>query len=186
MSKRSRQILVTAVGLVPAGSVSRFLRDDLGANPIEEITHETGEWALRLLLVTLAISPLRTLTGWNTLAPFRRTLGLLAFFYACLHFTTWLALDHFFDWEAIVEDIFERPYITAGFTAFSCLIPLAITSTRGWIRRLGKSWTRLHRLAYLAAGAAVVHYWWLVKSDVTEPRYYAAALAVLLGARLLR
>jgi sulfoxide reductase heme-binding subunit YedZ len=175
------------LGLVPAAIlVWRFLSDDLGANPIEEITHETGDWALRLLLASLAVSPLRRLTGWNRLVPYRRTLGLLAFFYACLHFSTWLALDHFFDWDAIVEDISERPYVTAGFTAFVCLIPLAITSSRSWIRRLGKRWASLHRLVYLAAIAAVTHYWWLVKADVTAPFYYAAVLLVLLGFRLFR
>ncbi len=187
MSRRSRQTLAALAGLVPAAIlVSRFLRDDLGANPIEEITHETGDWALRLLLTTLAVSPLRKVTGWNTLAQFRRTFGLLAFFYACLHFSTWLALDHFFDWDDIVEDVFERPYITAGFTAFACLLPLAITSTKGWTRRLGKNWARLHKVTYGAAAAAVVHYWWLVKSDVTEPLYYGAALGLLLSWRLIR
>ncbi len=186
-SKSFKQLLAYSIGLIPAAVlVARLLGDDLGANPIEEVTHETGEWALRLLLLTLAVSPLRKLTGWNALAPYRRTLGLLAFTYASLHFTTWLALDHFFDWQAIVEDVFERPYITAGFTAFASLVPLAVTSTRGWIRRLGKNWATLHKLSYLAATAAVVHYWWLVKSDVTEPRYYAAVLAVLLASRLLR
>ncbi len=187
MSNRSRQISVALVGLVPAVVlVSRFFRDDLGANPIEEITHETGDWALRLLLTTMAVSPIRKITGWNALAPYRRTFGLLAFFYACLHFSTWLTLDHFFDWDGIVEDVFERPYITAGFTAFACLVPLAVTSTRGWIRRLGKNWARLHKVTYVAATAAVVHYWWLVKSDVTEPLYYAAALGLLLTWRLFR
>jgi len=185
MSKRSGQILVVAVGALPAlALVVRLVTDDLGANPIEEVTHATGDWALRLLLLCLTISPLRRATGWNSLIPYRRTLGLLSFAYAVLHFSTWLALDHFFDWEGIVEDLFERPYITAGFTAFACLIPLAITSSRGWIRRLGKRWSRLHSLVYLAAVAAVVHYLWLVKADVTLPYYYAGYLAVLLGARV--
>ncbi len=186
IDKRSQQLAAAALGLLPATFLLfRFLTDSLGANPIEEITHETGEWALRLLLLSLSITPLRRITGRNSLVPFRRTFGLLSFFYALLHFSTWLGLDHFFDWQGIIEDIFERPYITAGFTAFASLTPLAITSTRGWIRRLGKKWTHLHRLAYFAAIAAVVHFWWLVKSDVTEPRYYAAALGVLLAARLV-
>jgi len=180
------QALAAAIGLIPALLlVARFLGDDLGANPIEEITHKTGLWALRLLLLSLAVTPLRNMTHWNGIIPFRRTFGLLAFVYATLHFSTWLVLDHFFDWSEIVEDISERPYVTAGFTAFVCLLPLAATSTRGWIRRLGKRWTKLHRLVYLAATAAVIHYWWLVKSDVTEPRYYAVALAVLLAPRLV-
>jgi sulfoxide reductase heme-binding subunit YedZ len=181
----NRQAAAAAIGLIPAAwLVVRFFTDDLGANPIEEVTHETGTWALRLLLASLAVTPLRRILGSRPSLRYRRTLGLLAFGYATLHFSTWMVLDHFFDWQAIVEDIFERPYVTAGFTAFVCLLPLALTSTRASVRRLGKRWVRLHKLAYAAAAAAVVHYWWLVKSDVTEPFYYAAALALLLVARL--
>jgi methionine sulfoxide reductase heme-binding subunit len=158
--------------------------NDLGANPIERITHFTGDWALRFLLASLAVTPLRRLLGWNGLVAYRRMLGLFAFFYAVLHLGTFVVLDHFFDWQEIVADVYKRPYVTAGMTAFACLLPLAFTSTRGWIRRLGRRWTQLHRLAYVAAVAAVVHYWWLVKADVRKPLWYAAVLAALLAVRL--
>jgi sulfoxide reductase heme-binding subunit YedZ len=159
--------------------------NDLGANPIERITHFTGDWALRFLLLSLAVTPARRLLGWNGLIAYRRMLGLFAFFYALLHLTTFVVLDHFFDWHEIVADVYKRPYVTAGMTAFACLLPLAVTSTRGWIRRLGRRWTQLHRLAYVAAAAAVTHYWWLVKSDISAPRRYAIILAVLLGVRVV-
>jgi len=178
---------VIVVALVPAAALLWDLyRDALGANPIEEITHRTGEWALRLLVVTLAVTPLRRLTGWNGLAPYRRIFGLLAFFYATLHFSTFVVLDHFFDWQRIIADVGKRRYVTAGFAAFVLLVPLAITSTRGWVRRLGKRWARLHRLVYPAALLAVVHYYWLVKSDVRGPLAYGAVVALLLAARLVR
>jgi methionine sulfoxide reductase heme-binding subunit len=157
----------------------------LGPNPIEAITHGTGDWTLRFLLLTLALTPLRVLTGWNALARFRRMLGLFAFFYACLHLLTYVWLDKFFSWTDIAHDIPRRPFITAGFTAFVVLVPLAATSTAGMIRRLGgRNWNRLHRLIYLSAIAAVVHYWWLVKADVSRPLRYAAVLALLLVVRL--
>jgi sulfoxide reductase heme-binding subunit YedZ len=157
----------------------------LGPNPIEAITHSTGDWTLRLLLMTLALTPLRVVTGWNGFARFRRMLGLFAFFYGCLHLLTYLWLDKFFSWTDIAHDIPRRPFITAGFTAFVVLVPLAATSTAGMIRRLGgRNWKRLHRLIYLSAVAAVVHYWWLVKADVSRPRRYAMALAILLAVRL--
>lgn len=182
---RFRKPAVFAAALLPlAWLVYGAVTDQLGANPIERITHVTGEWALRLLLVSLAVTPLRRLFGWNGLIAYRRMLGLFAFFYAVLHLGTWVGLDHDFDWPRLWADVRKRPYITAGAVAFSCLLPLAITSTRGWIRRLGKRWTTLHRLAYVAAIAAVVHYWWLVKADVRGPGWYALALAVLLGIRL--
>jgi sulfoxide reductase heme-binding subunit YedZ len=178
--------LIGAALLPLAGLVRRVFADDLGANPIETITHATGDWALRFLLLTLAVTPLRRLTGWNVLVSYRRALGLLAFFYASLHLLTYVALDYFFDWRAIVENIAERPYVTAGLTAFLCMLPLAVTSTRGWIRRLGgRRWSQLHRLVYLAGVAGVVHYWWLVKKDVRAPLLYAAVLALLLGARVV-
>lgn len=158
----------------------------LGANPIEAITHLTGDWALRLLLLSLAVTPLRRLTGWNRIVRFRRTLGLLAFAYACLHFATYIVFDHYFDWRGIAADVARRPYVTAGFAAFVCLVPLAFTSTRGWIRRLGRHWQRLHRLAYVAAALAVVHYYWLVKADVGAPVRYALLLAILLALRSRR
>lgn len=178
------QPLLVVVALVPAAwlGVGAY-RDALGANPIEAITHTTGDWALRCLLVSLAITPLRRLSGWNRLIAYRRTFGLLAFTYALLHVATYVVLDHWFDWAAIVADVRKRPYVTVGAVALSCLVPLAVTSTRGWIRRLGKRWTTLHRLAYVAAVAAVVHYWWLVKADVRAPLWYGAVLAVLLLAR---
>jgi methionine sulfoxide reductase heme-binding subunit len=157
----------------------------LGPNPIETITHQTGDWTLRFLLLTLAVTPLRALTGWNPIVRFRRMLGLFAFFYACLHVTTYVWLDKFFDWTAIVRDIPRRPFITVGFLAFVVLVPLAATSTAGMIRRLGgRAWQRLHRLIYVAAVAGVVHFWWLVKADITRPRRYAVAVGALLTARL--
>jgi methionine sulfoxide reductase heme-binding subunit len=160
--------------------------DRLGANPIETITHVTGDWTLRFLLITLAVTPLRRLTGWNALARLRRMLGLFAFFYACLHFATWLVLDQFFHWPGIVEDIAERPFITVGFASFLLLIPLAATSTDAMVRRLGaKRWQALHRLVYAIAVGGVLHFLWLVKKDLTEPLIYAAILAVLLGYRVV-
>lgn len=156
----------------------------LGVNPIEDITHRTGDWALRFLLVTLAVTPLRWLAGWNGLIRFRRMIGLFAFFYAVLHFSTYLVFDHFFDLLLIIDDVAERRYVTAGFVGFVLMIPLAVTSTQGWIRRLGRRWTALHRLVYASAVAGVVHFLWLVKIDIGEPLIYAVILALLLGARL--
>jgi sulfoxide reductase heme-binding subunit YedZ len=161
----------------------RAVSGDLGANPIEAVTLFTGRWALRLLLVTLAITPVRRLTGWNRLIGFRRMLGLFAFFYATLHFTIYLVIDQFFDWETIVEDVTKRPFITAGFAAFVLLVPLAVTSTQGWIRRLGRRWQQLHRLIYASAILAVVHFIWKVKSDLRDPYFYATILAILFVAR---
>ena len=170
--------LLPAVGLVWAGAT-----DDLGANPIEEVTHVTGEWALRLLLACLAVTPLRRALGWGALAPYRRSFGLLAFGYAALHVATFVGLDHFFAAAAILEDVVERPFVTAGLAAFLGLLPLALTSTRGAQKRLGRRWVRLHRLVYPAAAAAVLHYFWLVKADLRGPAIHAALLAVLLAAR---
>ena len=177
---------VVGVGLLPLLVLAvRALRDDLGANPIEEVAHETGRWTLRLLLATLAVTPLRRLTGQSWLAPQRRTLGLLCFTWATLHLATWVALDLGFDFEAVVEDVLERPYITAGFTGFLCLVPLAVTSTRAWTRRLGRRWNQLHRLVYVAAVAGVVHFLWQVKADLLEPGIYAGVLALLFAACLI-
>lgn len=157
----------------------------LGANPIEFITRSTGTWTLVFLLITLSVTPLRRLTGRNELIRFRRMLGLFAFFYACLHFTTYIWLDQFFDLQAIVKDVFKRPFITLGFASFLLLIPLALTSTHAMQRRLKRRWQQLHRLVYLIAIGGVVHYWWLVKKDITQPLIYALLLAVLLGFRVI-
>lgn len=158
-------------------------QDRLGANPIETLSHRTGDWSLRFLLLTLAVTPLRRLSGWNWLLKFRRMLGLFAFFYVCLHLGVYLIFDQFFDPSAILEDIAKRPYITVGFAGFLLLIPLAATSTNGMIKRLGRNWQRLHRLVYLIAVLGVVHYWWLVKADISEPLLYAGLLTMLLGYR---
>lgn len=177
---------VFTAALVPLALLGvRALRSSLGANPIETITHSTGDWTLILLMVTLAITPLRRITGINDLISFRRMIGLFAFFYATLHFLTYIWLDKFFDIHEIVKDVYKRPFITAGFTAFVLLIPLAITSTKGWIRRLGKRWQLLHRLIYVSAAAGVIHYIWLVKKDVRQPLIYAGILGFLLLWRLV-
>jgi methionine sulfoxide reductase heme-binding subunit len=160
--------------------------DNLGANPIEKITHRTGFWTLSFLLITLSITPLRRLTGWLWLMRLRRMLGLFAFFYASLHFLTYLVVDQFFDWESITKDILKRPYITVGFPAFVLMIPLAITSNNRLTRLLGgKRWRLLHRLIYPIAIAGVIHFWWLVKKDITEPLTFALLLAILLLMRLV-
>ena len=159
--------------------------DQLGANPVEFVLRSLGTWTLTMLLVTLSITPLRRLTGWNGLIRVRRMLGLFAFFYACLHFLTYAGVDQSFDLPAIVADVVKRPYITVGFTCFLLLIPLALTSTNAMQRRLGgKRWLLLHRLVYLIAAGGVVHYLWLVKKDLTQPLLYGLVLAVLLGIRL--
>ena len=157
----------------------------LGANPVEEILDRFGNWALRLIMITLAVTPLRRLTGWSALQRFRRMLGLFTFFYALLHFLTWFVLDQGMDADAIVEDLVERPFITIGFVAVVLLTMLAATSTNGMRRRLGRRWHTLHNAAYLIAILGVWHYWWQVKKDITEPLIYAAILAVLLLSRLL-
>lgn len=158
----------------------------LGANPVEYIIRNLGDWALRFLLITLAITPLRRLTGWNWLLRFRRMLGLYAFFYALVHFNIYLGLDQSYDWGEIALDILKRPFITVGMLAFALMLPLAATSNNAAIRAMGgKAWQRLHRLVYAIAICGVLHFWWLVKLDTREPAIYAAILAVLLGARLL-
>ena len=157
--------------------------DALGADPVAEIEHRTGLWALRFLLITLAITPLRQLTGQPDLIRFRRMLGLYAFFYACLHLAAYLGLDLRGYWTQIFEEIVKRPYITVGFAAWLLLVPLAITSTKGWIKRLGRNWARLHKLVYVICVLVILHFWWLVKSDIREPLLYASILALLLGWR---
>lgn len=159
--------------------------DTLGANPIEKITRTTGYWTLFFLLITLAATPIRRLFKWLWVIRLRRMLGLFAFFYGCLHFLTYLILDQFFDWEAILKDLIKRPYITVGFMAFVLMLPLAITSSDSMIHRLGgKRWRLLHRLVYVTAIAGVVHYWWLVKKDLTEPIVFGVLLANLLSIRI--
>jgi len=159
------------------------LGGDLGADPIRTVALTTGLWTLRFLLATLAVTPLRRLAGFAQLAPYRRTFGLLAFTYASLHFLTYAVLDLWGQWDTLLEDIAKRPWITLGFTGFVLLVPLAVTSTRAWIRRLGKRWVQLHRLVYAAAVAGCVHFLWLVKKDVREPLIYAAILGTLFAAR---
>jgi sulfoxide reductase heme-binding subunit YedZ len=157
----------------------------LGANPIEVITHATGDWTLRFLLITLAVTPIRKLIGLLWLIRYRRMFGLFAFFHATLHFLTYIWLDKFFDVHEMLHDVAKRRFITVGFTGFVLLIPLALTSTKGWIRRLGgKRWQALHRLIYFSAIAGVIHYWWLVKADIRDPLKYGGILAVLLGYRI--
>ena len=161
--------------------------DNLTANPIEKITNTTGIWTLRLIVATLAITPLRWFTGINQLINYRRLIGLFAFFYGCLHFTTFFLFDHQFDISGMWQDVLKRPYITAGFVAFVLMIPLAITSTTGWIRRMGgKNWNLLHKAIYITALAAVLHYFWKVKLDATNPVYYGLVVAALLGFRAWR
>ena len=165
-------------------SVAKTGSNALGADPVAEIEHRLGLWAIRFLMLALAITPLRQLTGWNVLVRFRRMLGLYAFAYASLHLSAYLGLDLRGYWTQIFEDIAKRPYITVGFAAWLLLVPLAVTSTQGWIRRLGRRWGQLHRLVYAIAILAVLHFWWIVKSDYREPLLYAAVLAVLLSWRL--
>ena len=171
--------------LIPFGQLLyRAYTNDLGANPIETITRFTGSWSLLILLATLAVTPLRRLTGWNELIRYRRMLGLFAFSYAALHFATYMILDLYFDFSAIAKDILKRPYITVGFTALVFMISLAVTSTSTMIRRLGKRWQQLHYLVYAIAILGVIHFYWLVKSDITRPAQYGLVLALLLGYRL--
>ena len=157
---------------------------DLGANPVETITHHTGDWALRLLLVTLAITPLRRLTGWGELIRLRRMLGLYAFFYSVLHVATYFVLDLGLDLGGVVDDVIKRPYITVGFSVFLMLLPLAATSSNAMVQRLGRRWQTLHKLVYPAAIGAVLHFFWLVKADLSRPLIYALVLLVLFALRL--
>jgi len=188
VSRRARialKITVWVVALTPlARLLYGFWMDDLTVNPIEYVTRELGETALRLLLASLALTPLRILFGISWPVTLRRLLGLFAFFYVCLHFAVWIVLDHFFDWRTMGDDIVKRPWITVGVTALLLLVPLAATSTTGMIKRLGGvAWRRLHRLVYVAATLGVLHYIWLAKKVLIQPWVYAAVLAVLLGIR---
>ncbi len=179
------KIAVWCLALAPLGLLLYdALTGNLEAEPIKDVTHRTGWWTLTLLMVTLAITPLRHITGWKQIVKLRRPIGLFAFFYATLHVLIYFGLDQLFAFDYILEDIAKRPYITLGFTAWLMLIPLTITSTKGWIRRLGKRWQKLHRLVYVVAVLGVVHFYWLVKADVREPLIFAGVLAILLAFRL--
>lgn len=189
---RSRLITIIKVFLFPAALlplawlVWKALQNDLGANPVEFITRATGDSAMIFLLSSLAITPLRKLTKIPELIRFRRMLGLYAFFYASLHLLTFVGLDHHFAWAEVLPDVYKRPFVTAGFTAWLLMVPLALTSTTWSIRKLGgKNWQRLHWLVYFSAIAGVVHYWWLVKKDITDPLIYAVILGALLGFRIV-
>jgi sulfoxide reductase heme-binding subunit YedZ len=190
-SQLVRRVVKPAVFLACLGPLTWLIYNafwgDLGANPIETITNTTGIWTLRLIAITIAITPVRWLTKWNPIINFRRMLGLFAFFYGSMHFTIYFVLDRSLMFDGLWEDIVKRPYITVGFTAFVLMIPLALTSTKGWIRRLGgQRWNMVHKLVYISAVLGVIHYWWKVKLDVTNPMIYAAIVAVLLGARIVR
>jgi sulfoxide reductase heme-binding subunit YedZ len=183
---RRAKPMLFLLGLAPfAWLLFRVFTGRLSPEPVEDITFATGDWGLRFLLITLAVTPLRALSGFNALIRLRRMLGLFAFFYLCLHFATYLVLDQFFDWSAIVEDIAKRTYILVGLTGFVLLIPLAVTSTDAMMKRLGgRRWKRLHKLVYVTAVAGVVHFLWLVKADISEPMIYIAILVILLGYRI--
>jgi len=179
------RVALFIAALVPAALlVWGFYTNDLTANPGDYITDQTGTWILGTLFASLCVTPLRKLTGWNDLIKLRRMLGLFAFFYAVLHMLTWVVFVHYFEVSFMVEDVFKRPFITVGMTVFVILSMLAITSNRWSMRKLGKKWGTLHRLVYAAAIGGVIHFWWLVKADITLPRRWAVALAVLLGVRL--
>jgi len=186
---RVLKVLVFLLCLLPLGKLGLEIFGlaglSLGANPIEELIHRLGKWGLNFLLITLAVTPLRKLTGLNWLLRFRRMLGLFAFFYVLMHFLSYAGLDQHFDLPVIAEDIVERPYITIGVSALLLLLPLAVTSTNGMMRRLGRRWQKLHRLVYVIAGLGVWHFYWQVKKDILEPSIYIFILGALLGYRIL-
>jgi methionine sulfoxide reductase heme-binding subunit len=184
--KRAAKVVIFLAALVPVALLVRgALTGTLGVNPAETIQLHTGRWALKFLLISLAVTPVRRLTGWNVVIQYRRLLGLFAFFYATLHFTAYWAFDLSFAFGAMVGDVWKRPFITMGFSAFLLLVPLALTSTKGWIRRLGKRWTLLHRLVYVAAILAVIHFAWKVKVFTGDPVIYTLILTALLGFRIV-
>jgi len=194
LSSKWTKVVLFLLGLVPIGVLLWFAyqaasgSDSLAltANPIEYVTHYTGDWTLRFLLITLAITPLRMLLNRPAITRFRRMLGLYAFFYGCLHMLTWLWWDRQFEISGMIEDVLKRLYITVGMTGFLAMVPLAITSTAGWVRRMGyKRWQKLHRLVYVSAVAGVLHYLWLVKSDKRLPLLYGSILAALLAVRVV-
>jgi sulfoxide reductase heme-binding subunit YedZ len=177
--------VIFAAALVPAAAlVYSFYTNDLTANPLDYITKQTGWWSLALLVITLTVTPIRRFTGWNQIIRLRRMLGLFSFFYAVLHLLTWIVLGSLFDLPTMIEDVVKRPFITIGMATFLILLSLAVSSNQWSLRRLGRRWQSLHRLVYLAAVGAVVHFWWLVKADITEPRRWAFGVAGLLGLRV--
>jgi sulfoxide reductase heme-binding subunit YedZ len=184
---RALKLLAFVACLAPLGVlVWKGFQQNLGANPVDVITRSTGKWTLTFLLITLSVTPLRKLARLTWLIRFRRMIGLFAFFYGCLHLTTYIWLDKFFDVHAMLHDIYKRRFITAGMTAWSLMLPLALTSTAGWIRRMGgKRWQKLHRLIYFSASAGVVHFIWLVKADLRRPLTFGAILAALLAYRTI-
>ncbi len=188
LTSKWTKVAVFVSCLVPLGILVREgFTAGLGANPVEFIEHATGDWTLRFLAITLAITPFRKLLGLPLLIRYRRMVGLFAFFYGCLHFSTYLIFDQMLSLSEMWQDVMKRRYITLGFTGFMLLVPLAVTSTAGWIRRLGgRRWQRLHQAIYLTAVAGVIHYYWLVKSDVRQPLLYAGIIGVLLAWRLFK
>ena len=183
--RKGAKVVLFVAALVPVALLVRgMLTGTLGVNPAETIQLQTGRWALKFLLLSLAVTPVRRLTGWNVVIQFRRMLGLFAFFYATLHLSAYWAFDLGFAFDTIVTDILKRPFIALGFSAFLLLLPLAVTSTKGWIRRLGKRWTQLHRLVYVAAVLAVLHFAWKVKVFTGDPVIYAVILTALLAFRV--
>ena len=176
--------LAFAAALVPAAALAYgFYTNDLTANPGDYLTDQTGSWALALLVISLGVTPLRRLSGWNDAIRLRRMLGLFAFFYATLHMLTWVVFFHFFDVDFMIEDVVERPFITVGMATYLILLVLAVTSNRFSVRKLGRRWGKLHRIVYVAATTAVIHFWWLVKADTTEPQRWALVVGALLGFR---
>lgn len=184
--QKAAKVLVFLACLAPlVWLLVRTLTGRLGINPVEDLELTTGIWTLRFLVITLAVTPVRRITGWNRVIQYRRMFGLFTFFYVCVHFSIYIGIDQFFAFGAILKDVAKRPFITMGFTAFVLMIPLALTSTKGWIRRLGRRWTVLHRLIYISAVCAAIHYLWKVKVMIGSPVYYAIVIALLLGFRVL-
>jgi methionine sulfoxide reductase heme-binding subunit len=184
--QKAAKVLVFISCLTPlVWLLTRTLTGRLGINPVEDLELTTGIWSLRFLVITLAVTPVRRITGWNRVIQYRRMLGLFTFFYVCVHFAIYIGIDQFFAIGAILKDVAKRPFITMGFTAFVLMIPLALTSTKGWIRRLGRRWQVLHRLIYISAVCAAIHYLWKVKVMIGSPVYYAFVIALLLGFRVL-
>lgn len=184
--QKSAKVVVFLTCLTPFGwLVIRALTGRLGINPVEDLELTTGIWALRFLVATLLVTPVRRLSGWNRIVQYRRMLGLFTFFYASVHFAIYIAVDQYFAFGFIVKDVAKRPFITMGFTAFVLMIPLAVTSTKGWIRRLGRRWQVLHRLIYVSGVCAAIHYLWKVKVMIGSPVYYATGIGLLLAFRLI-